>query len=224
MGSHERGIWAITGTTVDHNFESHTDRIKLPLNPAGCTGLDSGGAPVLVHACKPLPKPVAPHSTSALDFFRQTPTPGPADIARQNAAYAQLLESAPWKITGMGWTVTRIFAKDGTFTTDDHPLEFGTWKIANGKISLFFNGANGHIDTIDLPLDPDGTEAADRLNIPEIAIMVRDTASTGNAPTPAPTAAPSTPAPTPPPASSATPSPARTVTPPPFGREMPPGP
>lgn len=176
-GSGEHGTWAINGAagTVDLNFDGgHVDRIKLPLNPDGCVGFDAGGVALAVRACKPLPTPKSAMSkpVSSLDYLRQTPTPGPADIARMQSSYVTLLVSAPWKITGKGWSVNRIFAKDGTFTTEGHPVEYGTWKFDAGKILLIFNSGD-RIDTFDLPVDPKGTEGADRLGIPEIAMMAQ---------------------------------------------------
>ena len=68
--------------------------------------------------------------------------------------------------------MNRIFAKDGTFTTEGHPLEYGTWKFDGGKILLIFNSGD-RIDTLDLPVDTKGTEGADRLGIPEIAMVAQ---------------------------------------------------
>ena len=85
-GSGEHGTWTINSAagTVDLNFDGgHVDRIKLPLNPDGCVGFDAGGVALTVRACKPLPTPKSVSKpVSSLDYLHQTPTPGPADIAR----------------------------------------------------------------------------------------------------------------------------------------------
>ncbi|HVV72079.1 MAG TPA: hypothetical protein VHI52_11385, partial [Verrucomicrobiae bacterium] len=220
-GNGESGTWAVANNSVVLTFpDGHKDSFALPLNPNGMHGADKEGNPVLITAGKPDPAPASAHPHSDLDFLKQTPTPGPADIARENAGSIATLVSGPWKFTGRSWTVVRIFAKDGTFTSVNQPKEYGTWKIVGAKINLVYQ--DGHIDTLSLPLDPKGTDAADRVGIPVLAVL-QDTS--GAAPTPAPTAAPvaSNPAPFGNTAPAATPAPRpQGPTPPPFGTTLPP--
>jgi hypothetical protein len=66
-----------------------------------------------------------------------------------------LLTSAPWKMSASWWSVVRVFARGGTFTTLAMPKQTGRWKLTDKMIILTF--ADGHQDTLSLPLDPKGT-------------------------------------------------------------------
>lgn len=84
-------------------------------------------------------------------------------LVADDSASIDLLCSAPWQVIGEGgggWARIRIFQKDGTFTTQNVPIESGSWSISGNTITLVFN-ADKHTDIISLPLDPKGTAGTD---------------------------------------------------------------
>ena len=124
---------------------------------------------------------------------------------------------APWKFTGRAWTAIRIFAADGTFTSADHANESGNWKIEGNKINLIYK--DGHIDTLDLPLDPKlGTDAADQHGGPVLAIQIDPSSIPKPADTTAQNGGPDST-----PGAAHIPRPAQGHTPPPFGTALPGG-
>lgn len=144
------GHWKISNTTVILTFaDGHKDTISLPLDPKGTPGTDKGGGPVKAVMVTPAEAIAA----------AGTPTPKPAaawvSTEENIAANIALLVSGPWKISGSDWSDTRIFAKNGTFTTVSHLDEHGHWRVSGRTIILTF--ADDHQDTLSLPLDPAGT-------------------------------------------------------------------
>lgn len=101
----------------------------------------------------------------------------------------QLLCSGPWKFTknSSNWETVRVFNQNGTFTTPVNAKETGHWKIAENKIVLTF--ADGHKDTMILPLNPEGTAALNAHGEDLTAVLqTKETASVSKpAQTPAPT-------------------------------------
>lgn len=136
----QSGTWEIANNMVALNYkDGHKESLNLPVDPGGTTGNDKEGN--LINAVMENPTAPAP---KAVDM--QTTT-------------AQLV-SGPWRVKGGWWTAVRVFAKDGTFTTVGNGGDSGTWKIANNTVILTF--PDGHNDTFLLPLDPKGTDGADR--------------------------------------------------------------
>src|SRR5580658_916548 len=83
-----------------------------------------------------------------------------APLFADDAATIDLLCGAPWKFTGQDWggnVRTRVFGKDGTFTTQESERETGTWAITGNTIVLTFKGNGQHKDVLSLPLNPLGS-------------------------------------------------------------------
>ena len=122
--------------------------------------------------------PLANHFTKFIALFLLVSTPvfagepygaKPMPPVPEMDTTTTLLTSAPWKVSGGGWADTRTFDRAGTFTTIDHPDEHGDWSISGDTITLTF--ADGHKDTISLPLNPKGTVGTDRVGGPTVAVL-----------------------------------------------------
>ena len=170
----ESGTWVIenNAVTLTFNKDGHKETLTLPLDPKGTGGFDKEGKPLA--AVQQNPAPAAP--PKVMD-------------AQAAAAATALLVSAPWKIKGGWWSTVRVFARDGTFTTVGNGGEHGTWKFSNNMVVLTF--PDGHHDTFMLPLDPKGTDGADRDGAPTSAAVEVAVAQNGNRP---PASASNTPA------------------------------
>ena len=210
----DRGQWGIGNGQVVLAFEDgHRDTLSLPVDPKGTAGRGSDGTPFNAVRGTPAPAPSGTVIQSEMDSFFHSSSASSTVTAQEKAAAAALLVSAPWKIIGSGWAAVRVFARDGTFTTPEKTNEYGLWKIANDKIEITL--ADGHVNSLLLPLDPKGSDGVDQDRAPLTAILQDSTAGTA---TPAPAPAGAEPG-TPPPA--ATPRPPQGPTPPPFGTENP---
>jgi len=101
-----------------------------------------------------------------------------------NQATIDLLTSAPWKVTGdaKGWSRTRVFKKNGTFTTEGEGTEYGRWKISDNMIALTF--ADKHVDTMTLPLDPKNTRGTSESGEPMTCVLVLPPGKSLPTPTP----------------------------------------
>ncbi len=75
----------------------------------------------------------------------------PADrVAAENR-----LTAGSWKITfGKGWSIIRIFRKDGTFWTPNRPDESGHWTLSNNTIVQTYG--DDRDDNLTLPLNDGG--------------------------------------------------------------------
>lgn len=66
------------------------------------------------------------------------------------------LTSGSWKITfEKGWSIVRIFAKDGTFWTPNRPDESGHWTISNNLVVQTYNSGDEREDELTLPIGAD---------------------------------------------------------------------
>ncbi len=102
-----------------------------------------------------------------------------------------LLVSGPWQISGVSpkgkaWGDVRVFSKDGTFKTIDKPEGRGHWRFDDGGGRIILTFADGHKDTISLPLDPKGTAGTDEFGKPTNAVLQNSTAGNSQ-PVPSPT-------------------------------------
>jgi len=180
INASETGKWKITGGTIVLTFaDGHKDVMTLPLNPRG-TQAFSAHADALTAVLQPGPAP-------GVNISALLPTATPVPLTEQQIAAAKtLLTSAPWKISGGGWADIRIFDPNGTFKTLAYDKEHGQWRIAGNKIMLDF--ADGHHDTISLPLDPKGTPGTSRGGSVTTAVLQDPNAVSS---TPAPQSKPS---------------------------------
>jgi hypothetical protein len=79
-----------------------------------------------------------------------------APASADNAATEDLLTSKPWTITfEKGWTLSRTFNRDGTFSTPDRPDQTGHWKITGNTLVQTY--PDGRKDILVLPLNAAGT-------------------------------------------------------------------
>jgi len=165
----DHGTWVITDRAINLTFpDGHIDAILLPLDPKGTDGLDKDGGYVTVIQCD-LPPVVITHVQNSMDaFFHPAPTPH-VMTPKELGATATMLVSVPWRFTGRKWTSCRVFDKNGTFATVNKEKETGIWVISDNKIVLTF--ADGHDDTLSLPLYPAGTEGTDKDGGATIAIQ-----------------------------------------------------
>lgn len=104
-----------------------------------------------MHSCRFLPLLIllsaSTFATAQLPSATPTPAPTPS--------ITDVLTGGRWKFKASWWSAIRSFNSDGTFVT--HGMEQpGTWAIAGDKLVLTF--ADGHTDTLDLPIDPKGTK------------------------------------------------------------------
>src|SRR5579862_8444415 len=113
--------------------------------------------------------------------------PSFADLG--DAGTTDMLTSGPWKFTrnSGGWESVRVFYQDGTFKTPSMANEHGHWKISSGSIVLTF--ADGHKDTLTLPLNPRGTPAFNAHGQPLTAVL-QNAAVTALQPLPTPSPSP----------------------------------
>ncbi|HWB59128.1 MAG TPA: hypothetical protein VG733_06540 [Chthoniobacteraceae bacterium] len=89
-------------------------------------------------------------------------------LRADDADTTAMLCERPWEVVGSAsygyWARVRIFKDDGTFTTKGSDAESGKWTIESNSILLTF--LDKHIDSISLPLDPEGVPGADAYGEP----------------------------------------------------------
>src|ERR1700677_2406108 len=184
------GSWRIYGKLLLLGFgDGQKDTFPLPLNPKGTPGTDDHGNAITAAmlgatagGTAPAPLPTPATSLPPLALMS----------GKENATTVALLISAPWKVSENGGSRIRIFDKDGTFTTKNRPAEHGTWEISGNAVTFTFE-ADGHKDTLMLPLDPNGTAGTSQNGRPISAVQLA-TAAPDTAAAPGATPAVSEPA------------------------------
>jgi hypothetical protein len=160
----ESGHWKISGNTIIQTFaDGRKDILTLPLNVEGTSGIAKDGETMTAVQEKSVSKISAPDPFSI-------PVTGTGENA--TGATITLLTSGPWRIVSevSGWSRVRIFERGGTFATQSHADEHGTWKVSNQVVTLTF--ADGHKDILLPPLDPKNTAGADSVGAPMTATLV----------------------------------------------------
>ncbi len=169
----ETGRWKITGNTLVQTYpDGRKDVLVLPLNAAGTAGVAKDG-----ETMKAVLDTNAPNSPMNAGMQAQSLS------EEDKAAATRLLLSGEWKVQGLTWTSSRVFAANGTFITPGDTGQGGRWKFEKNAISLNFT--NGHVDWIFLPIGPKGTRGAAQNGEP-VTLTLSDTpAAPAATPTPA---------------------------------------
>ena len=73
------------------------------------------------------------------------------------------LTSGSWKITfGKGWSIVRVFDKDGTFWSPGRPDETGRWIISKNMILQTYSLGDNRVESLTLPLSADALAGTSR--------------------------------------------------------------